>query len=253
MGNTWKNLKKRENCKMSLKFLNWILGNFTGCYNYGKRNAVHIIRNGKKHKCFFMPRGLTVIFDGDDSTIDIEKPNRFYKTTIHMEGSGAMFSLKRSGHKVKEAKFCVEENSKILIGENVQMKNSGLVVIANNAYKEPIIVSIGDNTYIARDVLIRTSDGHTIINAETKEALNPPKNVIIDEHAWIGSRAVLLKGAHIPKNSIVGACALVTKSFDEENVVIAGQPAKIIKHNVSWDRRAYGTYLKQVELVKENT
>lgn len=232
-------------------FFNWIIGNFTGCYNYGKGNVVYISKNGKKRRCFFIPKGLTVIFDGDNSTIDIEMPNRFYKTRIYMEGTDSAFILKHSSHKVKEAKFCAGKNSKILIGENVQMKNTGLVVIANNAYKEPVVVSIGDNTYIARDVLIRTSDGHTIINAETKEALNPPKNVTIEEHAWIGSRAVLLKGTHIPKNSIVGACALVTKGFDEENVIIAGQPAKIIKHNITWDKRAYGTYQEECYSVKE--
>ena len=54
---------------------------------------------------------------------------------------------------------------------------------------------------------------------------------------WIGARTMVLKGAQIPSNSIVGACALVNKEFTEENTVLAGIPAKIIKRNVNWDRR----------------
>ena len=37
-------------------------------------------------------------------------------------------------------------------------------------------------------------------------------------------------GVHIADYTIVGANAVVTKSFDEENVVLAGIPAKIISN-----------------------
>lgn len=230
----------------------FFIGKLTNCYNYGKNNKVYFSRNGKLHRAFFMPRGLKVVFEGNDSVLKIEKPLKFINSVIYLKGPNAEFDVKHSKHKVRDAKFYVGENSKILIGKEVQMKNTGLVIISNNSYIEPVVISIGDETYIARDVLIRASDGHTVINAETKEPLNPPRNVTIGKNAWIGSRSVLLKGAKIPNNSIVGACSLVTKSFDEENVVIAGQPAKIIKHNITWDKRAYGTYRREFETVEEN-
>ena len=238
---------------MKLKYIfQWLVGNITHCYDYGKNNKVIFIKNGKEHKSFLMPRGLKVVFEKNNSVLRIEKPIKFINTVINIKGPNAEFSVKHTNHKVRDAKFWVDENSKIIIGQDVQMKNTGLVIIANNTYKEPVEVNIGDNVYLARDILIRASDGHTLIDKQTNKPLNPPRNVIIEDNCWIGSRSVLLKGSHIPKNSIVGACSLVTKSFDEENVVIAGSPAKILKHNVTWDTRNYGQYCKETEEQNSN-
>jgi len=229
-----------------------LIGRITGCYNYGKNNKVIVIKNGKPRKRIFMPKGLTVEFEGDNGTLTIEKPLRFDNTLIDFEGDDAEFQIKSSSNPVRSAKFYLNDNTKISIGKNSQMRASNLVVVANSFYKEPVIISIGDNVYIARDVLIRASDGHTIIDATTKEPLNPPANITIEDNVWIGSKAVILKGVHIPKGSIVGACSLVNKKFDEENVVIAGVPAKIIKHNTTWDKRGYGNYRRNEYDLKYN-
>lgn len=47
----------------------------------------------------------------------------------------------------------------------------------------------------------------------------------------------ILIGVHIGNHTIVGANAVVTKSFDEENVVLAGVPARIISHKGFKDRK----------------
>lgn len=44
------------------------------------------------------------------------------------------------------------------------------------------------------------------------------------------------KGAQIADNSVIGQRALVTRAFNEQNVMIAGVPARIIKTKISWDR-----------------
>jgi acetyltransferase-like isoleucine patch superfamily enzyme len=45
---------------------------------------------------------------------------------------------------------------------------------------------------------------------------------------WIGSRVTILPGTEIGRNSIVGAGAVVKGVFPE-NVIIAGNPGKVIK------------------------
>ena len=52
--------------------------------------------------------------------------------------------------------------------------------------------------------------------------------VIIGEKNWLGSGAKLLNGVRLGNFVIVGAGAVVTKSF-LDNVVIAGVPANVIK------------------------
>ena len=51
----------------------------------------------------------------------------------------------------------------------------------------------------------------------------------IGRHCWLGAQSVLLPQVVLGDYTIVGAGAVVTKSFEEGYCVIAGNPAKIIK------------------------
>lgn len=52
--------------------------------------------------------------------------------------------------------------------------------------------------------------------------------VIIGDNVWIGGDATILPGVTIGDNVVIGAGSVVTKDIPS-NVVIAGNPAKIIK------------------------
>ncbi len=64
--------------------------------------------------------------------------------------------------------------------------------------------------------------------------LNKSMDVKIGEHVWIGQRVYIGKGVQIGNNNIIGYGAIVTKSFNNSNNVIAGVPAKIVKGGVDW-------------------
>ena len=53
----------------------------------------------------------------------------------------------------------------------------------------------------------------------------------------LGTKAFLNKGAKVAPHSIVGACAMVTKAFEEPHCALAGVPAKVVKTNVDWSIR----------------
>jgi len=53
---------------------------------------------------------------------------------------------------------------------------------------------------------------------------------IIGDNIYIGPGAKLYGKITIPNGCVIGANSVVNKSFEEENVCIAGVPAKIIKH-----------------------
>ena len=61
-----------------------------------------------------------------------------------------------------------------------------------------------------------------------KDSLELGKPVTIGNDCWIGGQAVINPGVTLGDNVVVGSGAVVTKSFPS-NVVIAGNPAKIIK------------------------
>ena len=54
-----------------------------------------------------------------------------------------------------------------------------------------------------------------------------PGKISIRENVWLGSNVVILPGVEIGPNVIVAAGSIVSKNFS--NVIIAGNPAKIIK------------------------
>lgn len=86
-------------------------------------------------------------------------------------------------------------------------------------------IIIGHGTYIAPNVGIVTAN-HDFNNLNEHME---PKNVIIGEDCWLGMNSVILPGVCLGRKTIVGAGSVVTKSFDEGNCVIAGNPAKMIR------------------------
>jgi acetyltransferase-like isoleucine patch superfamily enzyme len=94
----------------------------------------------------------------------------------------------------------------------------------------------------ANDIDLRTGDSHSIIDSLSSERINYAQDINIGNHVWVASHVSILKGVHISDNSVVATRAVVTKSFQENNILIGGMPAKKIKENINWDRQR--TYKK---------
>lgn len=56
--------------------------------------------------------------------------------------------------------------------------------------------------------------------------------IIIGNNCFIGAKSIVLYGVTIADNVIVAAGSVVTRSINESNVIVAGNPARIIS---TWD------------------
>ena len=86
-------------------------------------------------------------------------------------------------------------------------------------------ITIGKGIYIAPNVGLITSN-HDPLNLD--EHL-PGQDIVLGEKCWIGMNSVILPGVRLGARTIVGAGAVVTRSFPEGNCVLGGIPARKIR------------------------
>ena len=92
-------------------------------------------------------------------------------------------------------------------------------------------VTIGRNVLIAGHVYITDHDhdlGEPGVARFTKPALQVDPTRIEDD-CWLGEGCKILKGVRLGRGCVVGANAVVTRSF-EPYTVVAGIPARAIRH-----------------------
>ncbi len=91
-------------------------------------------------------------------------------------------------------------------------------------------IRIGKHCLLGPRVQIYTVNHPLDPRLRQNGAYGQSKDVIIGDDAWIGGGAIICPGVILGNNVIVGAGSVVTKSFGD-NVVSAGNPARIIKEN----------------------
>jgi acetyltransferase-like isoleucine patch superfamily enzyme len=105
-------------------------------------------------------------------------------------------------------------------------------------------IKIGSRVSISHNVNIHDTNSHSTnpilrhkhflsIMAEGHPSNNQfdiqSKSICIEDDVWIGFNSTILKGVTIGRGSIVAACSVVTKDIPE-SVIVAGNPAIIVKH-----------------------
>ena len=154
----------------------------------------------------------------------------------------------------------VEFGKNIIVNHKLKIKGPGKLIIANNvnlwAYEEPnrfyfydqkALIKIGANcrlngltchseesseigdNCLTGSTIIMDTDFHTFSDREHILYNNPKtKPVRIGNGVWICGQSVILKGCQIGNKTVIGFRSVVTKNFPS-NVVVAGNPAKIVK------------------------
>jgi maltose O-acetyltransferase len=89
-------------------------------------------------------------------------------------------------------------------------------------------VRFGDNCLLAPGVHIYTAT-HPLHPAERNSGREYAKPVIIGNNVWIGGGAIINPGVNIGDNAVIASGAIVTKDVPG-NVVVGGNPARVIKH-----------------------
>ncbi|MDD9966572.1 MAG: acyltransferase [Myxococcales bacterium] len=87
-------------------------------------------------------------------------------------------------------------------------------------------IELGKNTLLAPNVYITDADWHGVY--DRAYSLGGVSPVTLEDNVWVGESAIICKGVHIGRNSVVGAGAVVTHSVPD-NAIVAGNPARVIE------------------------
>lgn len=183
--------------------------------------------------------GVKIIFSGQNSLIKFHEGFNIKSLTIYV-GEGCYLEFGKDFH----VRFQMTINAK---ANDTTLKIGNFANIGRAEFymgDEPgLEVIIGDNFLQALDLYLRTADGHTIYDLNTKEILNKTKvGIHIGNHVWAGYNVTITKDAEIPDNCVIGTGAVVGKKQFEPNSIIAGVPAKTIRSGVNWDSHAICQY-----------
>jgi acetyltransferase-like isoleucine patch superfamily enzyme len=175
------------------------------------------------HRC-------SVELGGANQTLIIEPGARLWEVTLRLIGEGntcriGAHTRLRGGHFLLE-----DKGSRLEIGTGTTMFTPMVVVSEGGS------VRIGDDCLVAYGLDLRNSDGHSVLDAATRQRVNPPADSAIGNHVWLGNNCQVLKGVNIGDHSIAAARSVITKNVPPHTLV-AGVPARPIREGVDWDHR----------------
>lgn len=173
------------------------------------------------------------------------------KNKIFIEGKRNYLEINNKA-KIKNSSIYIKGNDiKLIFDENVEISNSFFEIYGdkNEVYigkrtsfsgvrltsaEERNKIYIGDDCLFSYNIDLRNTDSHKIYRNNI--LINEGKEVVIKDRVWVGEGVNILKGVFINSDNVIGAGALVNKNIFEKNVVIGGNPAKIIKRDIKWKK-----------------
>lgn len=118
-----------------------------------------------------------------------------------------------------------DNSGEMTIGDGLSVNNNCMISCDDS-------LTIGNNVMLGDSIIIRDNDGHTVYKDGLAKSNKKP--IVIGNNVWIASHSKILKGAKIGDGSVIAFNSLVTRKFADDNVLIAGNPAKIAQRNIAW-------------------
>lgn len=156
--------------------------------------------------------------------------HRFYANGYLKVGFATLlvnFIFQRIFRLSADAKFSVHYTSTFLQSQNITY---GKGTAKSFAISPGLYVQAGNGIHFGNDILVGPNTAIISSNHDFESRTKWKKEapIQIGDNVWIAANVVILPGVKLGKNVVVGAGSVVTKSF-EDNTVIAGNPAKIIR------------------------
>ena len=160
---------------------------------------------GNVFKCKGILTSSRIMLNGKGNSIIIENGVWLNKVKIDIVGSNNVLILRKNVRFTEGGWIRLQDNNnKLEIGDNSRMINVWFALGDNNQ-----IIQIGKDCLFSASVILRTNDGHSVLD-ENHNRINYPTSITIGDRVWLGYGVNVLKGSCIGNDSVVGTQSLVT-------------------------------------------
>lgn len=173
-------------------------------------------------------------FFGNNNVLFCDKGEKIRYSTLSFHGDNSVIYLSKSLLGYSHVEIHVYQNCVCAFGERAAMlpsRSNSLEIFAT----ENRNVFFGNNCFLARGCLIRSSDAHPIFSVSTGKRIARAKSVFIGDHVWLAQGVVITKGTQIDSGSIIGSMACVPGKKIPHNTSWGGNPARQIGSDVFWN------------------
>lgn len=164
---------------------------------------------------------------GNSNVVEIESDVQLGDVKIFLYGDNNKLHIDSKARLIGPCIIEMYGNAQLFIGENCGIRGVNFNVKDGK-------VSLGKLVMFSFGINIRNHDSHKVISMATGKQINSPKDIMIGNHVWICQNASILKGCNIGDDSIVAYGSVATKGCGQ-GCIIAGNPAQIVKENITWD------------------
>ena len=186
---------------------------------------------GNRFCCKGFMRSCSVRCSGGGNLVHIENGCLLNRVLIEISGHGNKLIIHRGARFLEGGRIRIEDScNTVEIGENSSLINCFLSSADKNT-----IMKVGKNCLISTDVIIRTSDAHSIMSQQSNERINFGANVIVGDHVWICNGVRIMKGSTINSDCIIGGDTIIAGQHIDRNCLVVGNPGKVVKSGVNWD------------------
>lgn len=99
-------------------------------------------------------------------------------------------------------------------------------------------IQFGKEVLVGWDCEFADGDAHKIYDFEDIDKCirkNTNRPILIGDKVWFSAHTKTLKGVTIGNDTVIAEGTVLSKSFKENNIVIGGNPPRILKKNIIWE------------------
>lgn len=185
--------------------------------------------HGNKFVCHGLMSRCSIKVIGGGNEVFIDQGVRLNHVRINVSGHNNKLIIHKRVKFVEGGRIRLEDEDNLIeLDENSLFINPFFAV---SDYGRKVFV--GKGCMFSNRIIVRSDDGHSILNKSGKR-INPGHDTIIGDRVWVAYGATILKKSVIEDDCVIGTECVVAGAHIPKGSIAVGNPARVVKEGVHW-------------------